>query len=159
LFAVFALPLFPQDFLIRVDFDEYKLYLINDTGIILAAYPVAIPYFSPNYLPAYGNVTGIEKKPYWYPTEKTRLHYLEMHGIDLPKIVAPDDPRNAMGVVQIIIRFDSPDINPLYRIHGTNDDSSIGKKATSGCIRMHNKDILQLINYIDGKQVRVLFEW
>lgn len=29
-------------------------------------------------------------------------------------------------------------------IHGTNDDSSIGKDVSAGCIRMHNKDILEL---------------
>jgi len=155
---VLSLPLFCQDYLIRVDFDEYKLFLINDVGIIIAAYPVAIPGFAPNYLPAYGVVAGIEKRPHWYPTEKTRTHYLEAYGIELPKIVEPDDPLNAMGMVQIIIKFDTMDVNPLIRIHGTNDDASIGRRVTSGCIRLHNKDILELIGLIEGKQVRVLFE-
>jgi len=153
-----CLPLFCEEYLIRVVISEYKLFLINDVGIVIAAYPVAVPGFSPNYLPAFGTVTEIEKRPYWYPTEKTRKHYLETYGIELPKIVKPDDPLNAMGVVEIIIKFDSPDVNPLYRIHGTNDDASIGTKATSGCIRMHNKDILKLIEIIEGKQARVLFE-
>lgn len=34
--------------------------------------------------------------------------------------------------------------NSLYRIHGTNDPSSIGTEASSGCIRMHNGDVLHL---------------
>ena len=154
-----TLPLLCQDYLIRVDFSDYKLFLINEVGIIFAVYPVAIPSFSPNYLPVFGTMIKIEKRPHWYPTEKTRIHYLEMYGINLPKVVEPDDPLNAMGAVQIIIKFDSPDVNPLYRIHGTNDDGSIGKKATSGCIRMYNRDILELIKIIEDKQVRVLFEW
>ena len=29
-------------------------------------------------------------------------------------------------------------------IHGTNDDSSMGKDVSAGCIRMHNRDILEL---------------
>ena len=29
-------------------------------------------------------------------------------------------------------------------IHGTNDDSAIGKDVSAGCIRMHNRDILRL---------------
>ncbi len=31
-----------------------------------------------------------------------------------------------------------------YTIHGTNDPSSIGTKASAGCIRLYNKDILDL---------------
>ncbi|MDF2713592.1 MAG: hypothetical protein K0R28_517 [Paenibacillus sp.] len=31
-----------------------------------------------------------------------------------------------------------------YGIHGTNDPSSIGKLSSAGCIRMHNRDVLQL---------------
>jgi len=32
----------------------------------------------------------------------------------------------------------------LYRIHGTNDPSSIGKAVSSGCIRMINQDVMDL---------------
>jgi L,D-transpeptidase ErfK/SrfK len=31
-----------------------------------------------------------------------------------------------------------------YGIHGTNDPSSIGKAVSAGCVRMHNRDVLQL---------------
>jgi len=34
----------------------------------------------------------------------------------------------------------------LYRIHGTNDPSSIGKAVSSGCIRMINQDVMDLYN-------------
>lgn len=33
---------------------------------------------------------------------------------------------------------------PHYGIHGTNNPSSIGKNVSRGCIRMHNKDVLEL---------------
>lgn len=33
---------------------------------------------------------------------------------------------------------------PHYGIHGTNDPSSIGHAVSHGCIRMHNKDVLEL---------------
>ncbi|MEC0183291.1 L,D-transpeptidase [Paenibacillus peoriae] len=33
---------------------------------------------------------------------------------------------------------------PHYGIHGTNDPSSIGQLVSHGCIRMHNKDVLEL---------------
>jgi lipoprotein-anchoring transpeptidase ErfK/SrfK len=31
-----------------------------------------------------------------------------------------------------------------YGIHGTNDPSSIGKAVSRGCIRMQNRDVLEL---------------
>ncbi|RBO11052.1 L,D-transpeptidase [Pantoea sp. 3_1284] len=33
---------------------------------------------------------------------------------------------------------------PNYGIHGTNNPSSIGKNVSHGCIRMFNKDVLEL---------------
>jgi lipoprotein-anchoring transpeptidase ErfK/SrfK len=36
----------------------------------------------------------------------------------------------------------------LYRIHGTNDPSSIGSSVSSGCIRMINQDVIDLYDRI-----------
>ncbi len=33
-------------------------------------------------------------------------------------------------------------------IHGTHDDSSIGTRATEGCIRLHNTDLIKLVKYV-----------
>ncbi|MTV50902.1 L,D-transpeptidase family protein [Heliobacillus mobilis] len=33
---------------------------------------------------------------------------------------------------------------PSYGIHGTNDPSSIGQAVSHGCIRMYNRDVLEL---------------
>lgn len=39
-------------------------------------------------------------------------------------------------------------------IHGTSDPGSIGKNASHGCLRMHNSDILELLNYVgNGTEV------
>ena len=46
-------------------------------------------------------------------------------------------------------------IDTLYRIHGTNDPDSIGTAASSGCIRMHNEDVIDLYNRV-RKGARVL---
>nr|WP_263326197.1 L,D-transpeptidase family protein [Neobacillus sp. Marseille-Q6967] len=35
-----------------------------------------------------------------------------------------------------------------YGIHGTNDPSSIGKAVSLGCVRMHNRDVLQLAEMV-----------
>ncbi|MFJ8246254.1 L,D-transpeptidase family protein [Peribacillus asahii] len=43
-----------------------------------------------------------------------------------------------------------------YGIHGTNDPSSIGKAVSKGCIRMHNKDVLELASQIpNGTRVMI----
>ena len=45
----------------------------------------------------------------------------------------------------------------IYRIHGTNEPSSIGKAASSGCIRMLNEDVSELYRYVKiGARVTVL---
>lgn len=47
--------------------------------------------------------------------------------------------------------------NTEYRIHGTNDPSSIGKRVSSGCIRLQNADIIDLYNRVGiGTKVVVL---
>ncbi|MGV6871721.1 L,D-transpeptidase [Pseudochelatococcus sp. B33] len=49
------------------------------------------------------------------------------------------------------------DRDTLYRIHGTNDPSSIGQSMSSGCIRLLNQDIIDLYNRVPlGTKVVVL---
>jgi hypothetical protein len=44
-----------------------------------------------------------------------------------------------------------------YRIHGTNDPSTIGKFVSSGCIRLTNEDVSDLFGRVDiGTRVVVL---
>jgi lipoprotein-anchoring transpeptidase ErfK/SrfK len=44
-----------------------------------------------------------------------------------------------------------------YRIHGTNDPSTIGKFVSSGCIRLTNEDVTDLFSRVDvGTKVVVL---
>jgi lipoprotein-anchoring transpeptidase ErfK/SrfK len=47
--------------------------------------------------------------------------------------------------------------NTEYRIHGTNDPSTIGKHVSSGCIRLQNADIIDLYSRVGiGTKVVVL---
>jgi hypothetical protein len=47
--------------------------------------------------------------------------------------------------------------NSLYRIHGTNDPSTIGKRVSSGCIRLTNENVIDLFNRVSiGAKVVVL---
>ncbi|MCA1029832.1 L,D-transpeptidase family protein [Bacillus timonensis] len=43
-----------------------------------------------------------------------------------------------------------------YGIHGTNNPSSIGKAVSLGCIRMYNKDVLELASIVpNGTEVLI----
>lgn len=54
----------------------------------------------------------------------------------------PGGPENPLGARALYLFRDGRDT--MYRIHGTNDPSSIGKAASSGCIRMFNDDVIEL---------------
>ena len=44
-----------------------------------------------------------------------------------------------------------------YRIHGTNDPSTIGGRVSSGCIRLTNQDVIDLYSRVNiGTKVIVL---
>lgn len=46
---------------------------------------------------------------------------------------------------------------PHYGIHGTNKPSSIGKAVSNGCIRMYNKDVIELFNIVPiGTVVKIV---
>lgn len=48
-------------------------------------------------------------------------------------------------------------VDTLYRLHGTNDPSSIGKAVSSGCVRLMNQDVIDLYNRVPiGTKVVVL---
>ena len=46
---------------------------------------------------------------------------------------------------------------PHYGIHGTNNSASIGGYVSKGCIRMHNKDVLELSRIVPiGTRVTII---
>jgi lipoprotein-anchoring transpeptidase ErfK/SrfK len=45
----------------------------------------------------------------------------------------------------------------MYRIHGTNEPSTIGQNVSSGCIRMMNEDVIDLFDRVPvGTKVIVI---
>ncbi len=63
------------------------------------------------------------------------------------KQIPGGDPRNPLGTRWMGINV--PDSGGYrYGIHGTNRPYSIGSSASSGCVRMHNKDVEWLYRHI-----------
>lgn len=52
-------------------------------------------------------------------------------------VFTPPGPNNPMGRVKLFFA-------PLYYIHGTSDTASIGQPASHGCVRMRNRDVVEL---------------
>ena len=62
----------------------------------------------------------------------------------------PGGPNNPLGARALYIG------GTIYRIHGTNQASTIGGAVSSGCIRMMNNDVIDLYQRVDvGAQVYV----
>jgi lipoprotein-anchoring transpeptidase ErfK/SrfK len=67
----------------------------------------------------------------------------------------PGGPENPLGARAMYLYKDGRDT--LYRIHGTNAPTSIGKAESSGCIRMLNQDVVDVYNAaVIGTDVYVL---
>jgi len=96
----------------------------------------------------WSGVKSVERKtewPDWYPPAEmiARQPYL-------PRMVA-GGPGNPLGARAMYIA------GTQYRIHGTNDPSSIGKHVSSGCIRLTNADVIDLYGRVQlGAKVIVL---
>lgn len=67
----------------------------------------------------------------------------------------PGGPDNPLGARALYLYKNGRDT--LYRIHGTNQPSSIGKSVSSGCIRMLNEHVAELYDRVSvGTPVIVL---
>ncbi|WP_439495831.1 L,D-transpeptidase [Bosea sp. (in: a-proteobacteria)] len=64
-------------------------------------------------------------------------------------------PDNPLGARALYLYQNGKDT--LYRIHGTNEPETIGRSASSGCIRMRNIDVIDLFNRVTvGSKVIVV---
>ena len=87
--------------------------------------------------------------PGWTPTadEKRRLGPLPAH--------VGGGAHNPMGARALYLYAGGKDT--LYRIHGTNQPSTIGQFVSSGCIRLVNDDVEDLYSRVQvGTRVVVL---
>lgn len=65
----------------------------------------------------------------------------------LKKNIPGGTPENPLGVRWIGLEVPGTD-GSKYGIHGTNEPDSIGKHASSGCVRMQNEDVTWLYEHV-----------
>jgi lipoprotein-anchoring transpeptidase ErfK/SrfK len=83
--------------------------------------------------------------PDWRPPAEMRERHPEL------PVFMKGGPKNPLGARAMYLG------SSIYRIHGTNEPKSIGRSASSGCIRMHNADVTELYTLVKiGAEVTML---
>jgi len=95
-----------------------------------------------------GHITSITLNPIWYPTQDTIDSFKKHKGIDLPKKVLGGDKLNYMGSAKINLTH-KVNGKETFRIHGTVSEKTIGTYESSGCIRMKNSEVVQLVGLLN----------
>jgi lipoprotein-anchoring transpeptidase ErfK/SrfK len=113
---------------------EHALYFVLGNGKAVK-YPVATGKKGFEWRGTH-KVSAKAKWPEWRPPKEMRKRRP-----DLPAYMA-GGPDNPLGARAIYLG------SSIYRIHGTNEPSSIGKSASSGCIRMFNEDVVELFSNV-----------
>ena len=78
-----------------------------------------------------------EVDPVWYPSGSAP--------------VQSGDPRNVLG--SRWLGFEETERHSGLGIHGTTDPSSIGRESSAGCVRMLNRDVELLYDFVPYKTV------
>jgi len=100
-----------------------------------------------------GTVQYKREWPRWTPTQDMIAREPKRYG-PLAQGMEPG-PTNPLGARALYLFKNGADT--LYRIHGTNEDWSIGRSISSGCIRMLNQDVIDLYRRVrPGSRVIVL---
>ena len=128
---------------IIIDTPQKFLYLVEGDGrAIRYGIGVGRPGFS------WSGVKSISRKaewPGWTPPGQ-----MLKRRPDLPRHMAGGEA-NPLGARALYLG------SSLYRIHGTNEPSTIGTNVSSGCIRMMNQDVIDLYGRVSvGTRVIVL---
>jgi lipoprotein-anchoring transpeptidase ErfK/SrfK len=120
---------------IVIQTEERRLYLITGKDQALK-YPVGVGRSGQQW---YGTTRIASKhiKPAWKPP-------VSLRGKRSPDFyIEGGSSKNPMGDAALVL------VDHELAIHGTNNPGSIGGFVSAGCIRMHNKDIMDLYGRVN----------
>ena len=128
---------------IVVNLSEKRIYyFVNERTVV--TYPIAVGrsgWKSPTFS---GYVIRKKVGPYWNVPKSIAAYHYNKYGEKLPASVPPG-PNNPLGPFAIYTS------KARILIHGTNNESLIGKEVSSGCIRMFNRDVAELHSLVSVK--------
>lgn len=114
---------------------ERSLYLVLDDDRALR-FPVGVGKAGKTWT-GKARVEGKYIKPAWSAPDEIRRDNPK-----LPEVIKGGAANNPMGAAALTLRGGE------YAIHGTNRPESIGHYVSYGCIRMYNRDIVELYRLV-----------
>lgn len=121
---------------IVINIPEMRVYAFTEPGAPPHTYAIGVGREGLNTPTATTTVVDKKEGPEWRPTPRMR-----QEDPTLP-VVVPAGPENPLGTHAIYLGI--PDI----RIHGTNKPDGIGRRVSSGCIRLQPEGIIDLFGRI-----------
>ncbi len=119
---------------IVVKTSERRLYYVLGGGQAVR-YPVAVGKPGKEWAGS-TYIARKEVNPVWGPPAEVKRDKPS-----LPDLIPPG-PRNPLGPRAMVLAHGQ------YAIHGTNRRESIGTRASYGCIRMYNEDVVELFDRV-----------
>ena len=123
-----------SDLRVDINIPENRLRLFDGDSLV-KTYRISVGL--PGHDTPYGEYTiaTAEWNPWWRPPAREWAR---------DDKVTPPGPRNPMGRVKLFFA-------PLYYIHGTPDAQNIGQAASHGCVRMLNRDVIELAKTLHAR--------
>jgi L,D-transpeptidase ErfK/SrfK len=115
---------------------EMKLYLFEKPGQAPRVYSISPGREGLNTPVGTTTIEGKKVNPTWTPTERMRKEDPTL------KAFYPPGPDNPLGTHALYLGW------PQMRIHGTNKPYAIGRRASSGCIRMYPESIRDIFGRV-----------
>ena len=110
---------------------QRQLFLVLGDGYAIR-YPVGVGKAGQQWA-GVSYIDGKHVAPDWAPPPAMRSNPGEV-----PYVIPGGSPQNPMGVAALTLTGGE------YAIHGTNQPDSVGGFVSSGCIRMLNRDVVDL---------------
>lgn len=138
------LPAVPRHGIV-VNLADQRLYYFSPDNVLRFTAPVGIGGMDGETPTGATHVVNKRVNPTWIPTPSIRQRRPE-----LPAVVPPG-PDNPLGELALDLGWTS------YVIHDTNRPLSIGRRLTSGCIRLYPEHIRMLFSLVEkGTSVTVV---
>jgi L,D-transpeptidase ErfK/SrfK len=132
---------------IVINLAEMRLYFFRKKGAPILTFPLGIGRMGRETPTGVTHVRAKRKNPTWIPPASIRAERPGLPG------KVPPGPRNPLGDYALDLAWRG------YVIHGTNKPYGIGRRVSSGCIRLYPEDIAQLFRLVSvGTPVTIVYQ-
>jgi L,D-transpeptidase ErfK/SrfK len=130
---------------IVVNLADMRLYYYDTPSKEPRSYAIGIGREGLNTPVGHTKIVRMTKDPTWKPTARMRKE-----DPTLPATVPPG-PDNPMGTRALYLGW------PTYTIHGSSKPWGVGRRISSGCVRMYNDDVEELYDLVKvGTKVTIV---